>query len=221
MQPGVFDQLLQYFQDGGFVMPPLVVATLILWFALGWRLMTLQRGSTATLRELVKAYAKGEREGARGIVDRAAMRGVALAKLDLDDLRGYLDDAFGDLELDMKQFNVLVKAIVAVAPLTGLLGTVTGMIETFDSLASMSLFSQSGGIAGGISVALVSTQMGLAVAIPGLVVGRILDRKQERLASELEELKEVLCSNKNQEPRTKNLVDRSTRSQQPSEVTTP
>lgn len=193
MQPGVIDQLLRYFQDGGFVMPPLVLATIVLWFALGWRLMTLQRGSNDTLRELVKKYANKERTEAKGIVDRAAARGVALARLELDDLRGYLDDAFGDLELDMKRFGVLVKAIVAVAPLTGLLGTVTGMIETFDSLASMSLFSQSGGIAGGISVALVSTQMGLAVAIPGLVVGRVLDRKQERLAGELEELKEVLC----------------------------
>jgi biopolymer transport protein ExbB/TolQ len=34
--------------------------------------------------------------------------------------------------------------------------------------------------------------MGLAVAIPGLVVGRVLDRKQERLSAELEELKDVL-----------------------------
>ena len=196
MQPGVIDQLLRYFQDGGFVMPPLVLATIILWFALGWRLMTLQRGSNKTLRELVKEYANGNEKGANatGIVDRAASRGVALARLELDDLRGYLDDAFGDLELDMERFGVLVKAIVAVAPLTGLLGTVTGMIETFDSLASMSLFSQSGGIAGGISVALVSTQMGLAVAIPGLVVGRILDRKQQMLSAELEELKEVICS---------------------------
>jgi biopolymer transport protein ExbB len=188
------DQLLQYFQDGGFVMPPLVVATVILWFALGWRLMTLQRGSRATLRELVKEFSEGRRAKAGGIVDQAARRGVALAKLELDDLRGYLDDSFGDLELDMRRFSTLVKAIVAVAPLTGLLGTVTGMIETFDSLASMSLFSQSGGIAGGISVALISTQMGLAVAIPGLVVGKVLDRKQERLTGELEELKEVLCA---------------------------
>ena len=61
-----------------------------------------------------------------------------------------------------------------VAPLAGLLGTVAGMIETFDSLGSMSLFSQSGGVAGGISQALISTQMGLAVAIPGLLAGRIL-----------------------------------------------
>ncbi len=201
MHVGVIDQLLDYFAQGGFVMGPLVVATLVLWFALGWRLMTLQRGSNATIRDLVRAYAGGHRDGAHGIVDRAALRGVALARLPLDDLRGYLDDAFGDLELDMQRFGTLIKAIVAVAPLTGLLGTVTGMIETFDSLGSMSLFTQSGGIAGGISVALISTQMGLAVAIPGLVVGRILDRKQERLQAELEELKEVLCVSNIEQPK--------------------
>ncbi|MDZ7829411.1 MAG: MotA/TolQ/ExbB proton channel family protein [Halofilum sp. (in: g-proteobacteria)] len=42
------------------------------------------------------------------------------------------------------------------------------MIETFESLGDMSLFSQSGGIAGGISQALFTTQLGLAVAIPGM-----------------------------------------------------
>ncbi|MCB9694166.1 MAG: MotA/TolQ/ExbB proton channel family protein [Alphaproteobacteria bacterium] len=77
---------------------------------------------------------------------------------------------------------VLVRSITAVAPLVGLLGTVSGMIETFDSLATMSMFRGSGGIAGGISAALVSTQMGLAVAIPGLVFGRLLDRRAARLA---------------------------------------
>ena len=80
-----------------------------------------------------------------------------------------------------------------VAPLLGLLGTVTGMIETFDSLGTMTLYSQSGGIAGGISQALISTQMGLAVAIPGLVVGRILDRRQRQIEQELEQIKDLFC----------------------------
>jgi biopolymer transport protein ExbB len=192
METSIIEQLLSYLEAGGFVMPPLVAATVLLWFGLGWRLITIQRGSTSTLRSLVSEYATGERKSTRGIVDEAARRGVELARLPVDDLRAYLDDAFGDLENEMSRFKAVVAAIVAVAPLTGLLGTVTGMIETFDSLASMSLFSQSGGIAGGISVALISTQMGLAVAIPGLVVGRVLDRKQERLTAELEELKDVL-----------------------------
>lgn len=189
-------ELMGYVEAGGFVMWPLVVATVVLWFALGWRLMALQRGSTKSLRELVAGY-EGPVAGeptVRGVVDLAAWRGVRLAELGLDDLRAYLDDAFAGLQDQMGRYGALVRAIVAAAPLAGLLGTVTGMIETFDSLASMSLFSQSGGIAGGISVALISTQMGLAVAIPGLVVGRILDRKQQRLAAELDELKEILSA---------------------------
>ena len=62
------------------------------------------------------------------------------------------------------------------------------MIETFDSLASMSLFRGSGGVAGGISEALVSTQMGLAVAIPGMLVGRLLDRRATRIRDTLDQL---------------------------------
>ena len=53
------------------------------------------------------------------------------------------------------------------------------MIETFSALGDMALFTQSGGIAGGISQALLTTQMGLVVAIPGLLVGRILGRSAE------------------------------------------
>jgi biopolymer transport protein ExbB len=87
----------------------------------------------------------------------------------------------------------VVQTVVAVAPLAGLLGTVTGMIETFNSLADAALFTQSGGIAGGISQALLTTQMGLSVAVPGLIVGRILDKRQNHLRRELEQLKDLLC----------------------------
>jgi biopolymer transport protein ExbB len=68
------------------------------------------------------------------------------------------------------------------------------MIETFDSLAEMAMFTQTGGIAAGISQALITTQMGLVVAAPGVVVGRILEKKQHVLADEIEQLKDVLCA---------------------------
>ena len=82
---------------------------------------------------------------------------------------------------DLGAYRLVIRSIVLVAPLAGLLGTVTGMIETFDALAEMAMFTQSGGIAGGISEALITTQMGLAVAIPGLVAGRLLDRRERTL----------------------------------------
>ena len=87
----------------------------------------------------------------------------------------------------------MIRTIVTVAPLAGLLGTVIGMIETFDSLGDMALFSQSGGIAGGISQALFTTQMGLAVAVPGIIIGRVLDRREATFRGELDQLKDMLC----------------------------
>lgn len=72
----------------------------------------------------------------------------------------------------------LIKAIIAVAPLMGLLGTVGGMIETFASLGTMEMFKSGGGIAGGISQALLTTQLGLIVAVPGILYLKLIERKK-------------------------------------------
>lgn len=74
-----------------------------------------------------------------------------------------------------------IKAIIAVAPLMGLLGTVGGMIETFASLGTMSMFKSGGGIAGGISQALLTTQLGLIVAVPALLYLKVLEKKRGAL----------------------------------------
>jgi len=130
----------------------------------------------------------------RGVLVNAARKGLALRDRQLDDLRGYLDDVFAEEYREIRKFDVMITTIVSVAPLIGLLGTVIGMIETFDSLGDMSLYSQSGGIAGGISQALFTTQMGLAVAIPGLIVNGILNRKQKDIELELAQMKDILCA---------------------------
>jgi len=72
----------------------------------------------------------------------------------------------------------LIKAIIAVAPLMGLLGTVSGMIETFASLGTMEMFKSGGGIAGGISQALLTTQLSLIVAVPGILYLELIERKK-------------------------------------------
>ncbi len=197
--PEFVQVFVEYFSKGGFVMPPLIAATLVLWFALGWRFATLRRGNRRSVRILVERYSHGYPQKPRGVIDGAVVSGLTLAKKHSSDLRFYLDDAFAWIERDISRYAMLVRAIVIVAPLAGLLGTVTGMIETFDSLGDMSLFSQSGGIAGGIGQALFSTQMGLAVAVPGRVVGRILDRRQADFERELEQIKDILCGDIHEE----------------------
>jgi len=192
---GVLEQVGDFFEQGGYVMPPLVLGAMLLWYALGYRMLVLRRGRGGSVRELIARYERQPvRHAPRGVIDRAVFEGLALARKGVDDLRRHLDVAFSGPERDIAKFGYLASAIVVVAPLAGLLGTVSGMIETFDSLGEMALFTQSGGIAGGISEALFSTQMGLAVAIPGLLVGRVLARKQARLQADLDQIKNLLCA---------------------------
>ena len=190
------DELRFYFEIGGFVMPPLVVATFVLWFAIGYRFSALKRGSVRSVRVLLHRNRTGARHAPRGMIERAVLRGLEVARENPPDLRRWLDDAFADYEATTRRFHKLILTLVGVAPLLGLLGTVSGMIETFDSLADMSLFSQSGGIAGGISQALFTTQMGLAVAIPGLIVGGLLDRKALQIRTELAQVKDLICADR-------------------------
>lgn len=175
-------------------MPPLVVITVILWYMLGYRYHVLKRGNRRSVRVLLDKYRHGYSRKPSGIIDDAIIKALALAKEQKNDLRRYLDDAFFEHKRAIARYSKTVRILVAVAPLAGLLGTVTGMIETFDSLGSMSLFSQSGGIAGGISQALFTTQMGLVVAVPGLIIGKMLDRRQNDIERELDQITDLVCS---------------------------
>jgi biopolymer transport protein ExbB len=195
MLASLLQQVAEYIAAGGWVMPPLLIATLVMWFAIGYRFAALKRGTKRGVRNLLARAEKGKQASDDGIMVRALQKGLALkATAVKQDLRHLLDDAFWAEERDLGKYNVLITTIVLTAPLLGLLGTVIGMIETFDSLGDMSLFSQSGGIAGGISQALITTQMGLAVAIPGLIVNGALNRRQKDMELELAQMKDMLCA---------------------------
>jgi biopolymer transport protein ExbB len=190
----ILREVAGYIEAGGWVMPPLVLATLILWFAIGYRFAALKTGTKRDVRNLLRRYRNDKIPKSDGIIVRALGKGVWLLDGRMDDLRPYLDDSFWEEERELRRFNRLIVTIVTAAPLLGLLGTVIGMIETFDSLGDMSLYSQSGGIAGGISQALITTQMGLAVAIPGLIINGVLQRRQKDIELQLAQLKDILCA---------------------------
>lgn len=192
----LFNQFLAYMNSGGLVMWPLFILVIVLWYGLGYRYHTLKRGTKKSVRVLIRKFVSGKRDTPRGLIDSAVVDGINIVKSyeDKKFARRLLDDRFHEYEQILIKYKKLVKTVVVVAPLIGLLGTVIGMIETFNSLASMSLFSQTGGIAGGISQALFTTQLGLVVAVPGLVVGRFLDKRADNMEIELQQIKDILCS---------------------------
>lgn len=88
----------------------------------------------------------------------------------------------------------VMKICVGAAPLVGLLGTVTGMLTTFSALATGSGGEKTMGlVAGGISEALITTETGLVIALPGLFLQYQLLRKHERYQAFLAHL-ETLCA---------------------------
>jgi biopolymer transport protein ExbB len=179
---------------GGWVMWAILGIAVMLGWALGVRFALLRRGSDKNVRVLLRRAEEGRSNPPNGIVDVAIQRGLALKRAGKLNLRRHLDEAFFDLETDLKRHAVLVTTGVAIAPLLGLLGTVSGMIVTFDSLADMALFTQDGGIAAGIATALFTTQMGLVVAVPGMMAKGVLDRRAARIRMDLAQIKDILTS---------------------------
>lgn len=198
--PG-FHTLMTYMEMGGFVMWPLTFVSMLLWYALIYRLMTIKT-TTRNPRKLIsstrKKISKGKLPDTTAITERATEIAVtaAVEAQSRKELKSCLNLRFRTFRDEMGKYQVLVRSLVMVAPLLGLLGTVDGMIETFNSLGEMALFTQSGGIAGGISRALFTTQIGLAVSIPGLLIGRIIDRQQVNISRELDQIRDLVCSRK-------------------------
>lgn len=188
-----------YLTKGGFMMVPLMAMAWALWYTLGYRLLTLKRGSrkpvTQLLREAEGTESSQAAQGSeefRGFVVEAVLLAKKEGSLGRGRLRHRLEDAFFPLREKLGNFRGEVRTLTGLAPLAGLLGTVTGMIEMFDSLASQTFISQTGGIAGGISQALFTTELGLVIAVPGLIIGRLLDHKEDVMRQELTRIQDIL-----------------------------
>lgn len=195
---GAIGDFVSLMNTGGAVMWVLFVLNLALWYGLGFRYLTLRRGTQGNVRRLVAKHEKrGEAQAMRGLLDYAAADAIAAAKEAHSigvSCRNFVMDALSPYMMVVGSYSTLVKTIVVLAPLVGLLGTVIGMIETFDALQSSSMFAQGNSISGGISKALFTTELGLVVAVPGLIIGRILDKQEERYELEFEQIADVICT---------------------------
>jgi biopolymer transport protein ExbB len=101
-------------------------------------------------------------------------------------LQGALQVAAGAELQKAGRFLTVMDTLVTLAPLLGLLGTVSGIFRTFIALGSQSVEGAMGSITGGIGEALIATMCGLAIAIFSLVPFNYFGRKLAQLQFELE-----------------------------------
>lgn len=107
----------------------------------------------------------------------------------LDRNREHVEDIVAESILHestrLDKFGSIILVIAAVSPLLGLLGTVTGMIATFDIITEFGTGDPKL-LSGGISIALVTTELGLVVAIPVLMIGNLLGGWAEKIKDGME-----------------------------------
>ena len=188
------DDLMEFFRNGGILMYPIVTL-----FGLGllvalWRFLWLLIagfGGLSTGRTL-KALRKGDLETARAQVKRAHGKvGRVLKTVLTKDYSGReagekaLEELFAREVPKIESGLTWISVFAATAPLLGLLGTVMGMIELFDVI-TMHGTSDPKLLAGGISIALVTTEAGLIVAIPLQLIHTFLTNRADSLRSRME-----------------------------------
>ena len=122
-------------------------------------------------------------------VGGAPARVVAAAIRNLNRDREHLEDIVSEAILHenayLNRFGSFILVIAAVAPLLGLLGTVTGMISTFDVITEFGTGDPKL-LSGGIAIALVTTELGLIVAIPTLLLGNLLSGWADGIKDDME-----------------------------------
>ena len=160
------------------------------------RVVFLQQASASTSKVLdaVSGHVRrGDIQAALDLLKRkngATSRVVASAIRNLDRDREHLEDIVSESILHesshLNRFGAFIMVIAAVSPLLGLLGTVTGMIATFDVITEFGTGDPKL-LSGGISIALVTTELGLIVAIPMLVFGNLLSGWAEAIKDDMEQ----------------------------------
>jgi biopolymer transport protein ExbB len=135
------------------------------------------KGAAATL-EFLKA-----KKGAAARVMKATVRNLDRDREHVEDI---VTESIMHESERLDRYGSVIMVVAAVAPLLGLLGTVTGMIATFDIITEFGTGDPKL-LSGGISIALVTTELGLIVAIPLLLLGNMLNGWAERIKDGMEQ----------------------------------
>lgn len=191
------DSLLTHIVKGGPVMVPILLLGAVALGIFAWKWIQISRVPVAQPEEVqgvLGALAAGNPERALltaraipGPVGRMLEAAVAHWREPKEYIEEVLYEKMLALRPRLERGLPFLALSAAAAPLLGLLGTVTGMINTFNVITVFGTGDPKT-LAGGISEALITTEFGLIVAIPSLLLHALLSRRLKGLLSQLEQI---------------------------------
>ena len=215
----MFQRAVNFFVEGGPVMWPLLLCAVLAIAVMLERFISINRaaadneGLTEQVRELLNNGRVSEAlrlcEETPGPIPALLANGIRNRDLDADGIERAMEElALRETPLLYKRLGVL-DTIITVEPLLGLLGTVTGMMSTFNVVQAAGQ-NNPNAITGGIAEALIATATGLAIAIVTLVGYNYLTEKVKEIIADMEiratQLMNILASLRGGEERVREVA---------------
>ncbi|MFC2171966.1 MotA/TolQ/ExbB proton channel family protein [Acidobacteriota bacterium] len=189
--------MIEFLKSGGLVMIPLGLCSLIALAITVERLFNLRPSkilNRSMMKPVIELAKAGKKEEAKellqdnpGILSTILLSALDNAGSDPEDLRQTVLDTGRQQVPKLERYLPALATIAGIAPLLGLLGTVTGMIKVFNVVAAEEA-GLTTGLASGISIALITTATGLTLAIPTLVIHQFLYARADRILLGLERI---------------------------------
>jgi biopolymer transport protein ExbB len=191
------NSLIQLFDKGGFVMYPLLLCSIIglaIVLERGIFFLRMRMNVTRFMEELRARLRRGDRKGALDLCRAhhrhpvAHLGGVYLENLNQpDSLRQDILRREGSLQLERVEQRLRGLSVIAhLAPLLGLLGTVTGLVSAFHTIEKLSGIVQPSNLAGGIWEALLTTVFGLVIAIPCMAAYHGFEHEADKISRRMQ-----------------------------------
>lgn len=186
---------MELFHDGRFMMWPILLLSLLLVTVVMERLFFIFRENGRRQPEVVeKMLERVEAKDIEGAVELGKKSPDYVARIlvyAITHKEHSLGNAFTRAaNQEMQRFSQGLPTLdtcITAAPLMGLLGTVTGMMNTFGALQGGDIAAAAGQITGGVAEALIATACGLAIAITGLLPFNYLNARLEEARHEVED----------------------------------
>lgn len=185
-------EVIRLFADGGPVMVMLALIAVILYTTASAALFFVSKGNLTTRgqeqwADWIEKPDSGE--GRAGEIIRYATQGP---RVSIKTVQRRFEEVREVVIKSIDRRLIIIGTLVAAAPMTGLLGTVGGMLDMFDGLSSGSGKQSMNKIASGMKEALFTTLTGLIIALPGMFMALHIQQKRNWVAAALSQLESTI-----------------------------
>lgn len=188
--------MIDFFVRGGWVMYPILLCSLLalaVFLERLWYLRPSKLIPAPFTTAVIQAVSKGDIPSALSMCDASSGSPAArIAKAGLlqfgekpEMIRFMVSEVGSQEAVRLERYQSVIATVAYVAPLLGLLGTVAGMIKAFEVIAGHHI-GDPARLAAGISEALITTYFGLTVAIPAVIMHKIVQGRVAQLSLEMD-----------------------------------